>query len=184
MALNQYLCCPTSSIPTSTVKITEFSTVYSSSLNDYDLIPIVQYDSGFYDNKKTTIFDLSKKISNLTQTSSYSLSSQYSVSSSKLITSSIYYTELKEISLIDSASGFFNLTNIPISQTDVQLFVVGGGIQINSSSISTGIIADYKIGGINGNSVYFNNNFSNFGLSNHINTNDKIIVNYHYYQYL
>jgi hypothetical protein len=185
MALNQYLhCCPSSSLPTGIVKFSELPVISGSQLTGRELFPLIQHDGFSYTNKNIVYDDLISTIAaDLTQSSSYSQTSDFSVTASVLLTSSFYKQEYRIISNIDSSSGFFSLTQIPLSENVVELEVIGGGVQINSASmISSNMIADFKV---SGSRVIFNDNFStDFNLTGHLNINDEIIVKYFYNQYL
>ena len=89
------------------------------------------------------------------------------------------YQEMHTITSGEDTSGYFTLSQTPVSVRSVKAHVVGGPIQLNKDALdSTGLTADFQL--LSTNQLHFNNNGAATGLSEELETGDTLVVIYDY----
>lgn len=94
-------------------------------------------------------------------------------------TASTKFVEMHKITAGESAAGFFDLTFVPIDESGVQVWKIGGVHQINKKFTgfsSSGLIADHDV--LNDDELHFNDNGAATGLSGEIVPDDVLIISY------
>jgi hypothetical protein len=90
--------------------------------------------------------------------------------------------EICEMHLVTSGevtAGYFSLSQNPVAASIVQITPVGGPEQVNKQNVgATGATPDFDV--LNTSELHFNNNGSATGLSEEIEENDILLINYEY----
>lgn len=91
-------------------------------------------------------------------------------------------TEICEMHLVTAGevtAGFFTLSQTPVAASIVQVTPVGGPEQVNKQNVgATGATPDFDV--LDGDDLHINNNGTATGLSEVIEANDVLMINYEY----